>query len=112
MAERVKPYQDRRRWLLETINSEKSVDVLNSGFVFDYANFTGAKITVPFWGAGWCQLLSSDLRRMFKGRLLRRRTVGLSSGAWQPGFPKWVYSYSLSGIGHEAIAAAQEPSHG
>ncbi|CEE63205.1 conserved hypothetical protein [Xanthomonas citri pv. citri] len=79
------------------------MDVLNADFVERYAEATGARIKRSMWGAGWCSLLSDELRRMYKARLLQRVAVGLSSGSWQPGFPKWVYSYRLSGIGIEAL---------
>jgi hypothetical protein len=110
MAE-VKSYQDRRVWLLQEIHSEKSVDVLHSDFVNAYADFSGAAMRVAFWGAGWCPLLSADLRRMFKAGLLRRAATGMS-GNWQPGFPKWVYSYRLSAAGQDALAEAQAKREG
>lgn len=100
---KVKTYDVRRAWLLREMGKERRVDVLNADFVERYANATGARIKRAMWGSGWCSLLSDDLRRMYKARLLQRVAVGLSSGAWQPGFPKWVYSYRLSGIGIDAL---------
>lgn len=110
----VMPFVERRAWLLRTIAKERRVDVLNAELVEDYAEVTGAKLARSMWGAGWCPLLAKDLRELFKRRLLNRTAVGLNGGAWQPGFPKWVYSYRLSGIGRDAVAslsdAAADPS--
>lgn len=96
-------FQRRKRWLLEQIAERKRIDVLDAQFVQDYAAYTGMKLKGASWGAGWCAQLSLDLKQMMRLRLLTRVAVGLSSGAWQPGFPKWVYSYSLSGIGRDAL---------
>ena len=95
-------YKDRRAWLLRAIATEKFVDVLNTHFVDDYVNATGAKVIVMTWGANRCRLLSSDLMRMHNAGLLQKHRIGLGCN-WQPGFPKWVNSYSLPGIGKDEI---------
>ncbi len=96
-------YQARRAWLLQAVEAERFVDVLNAPFVARYADATGAAYKPSIVGAGWCRLLAADLRKMAAAGLLKKSRVGLSSGAWMPGFPKWVNSYSLSAYGRAAL---------
>lgn len=85
---------DRYRWLYARAAKERSgLDILFSDFVDQYAEATGAKLYFQMWGAHKCPQLGRDLAYMAKWRYLRRARIGLSSGAWQPGFPKWVWSY-------------------
>ena len=97
----VLPFNQRREWLLSEIAKEGRVDILNSNFVIGYADHTGAKYKPSFVGAGWCGLLSRDLARMAKLRLLKRQRCGLSAYEGGPGFPRWYYSYMFSPIGFE-----------
>ncbi len=99
----VLPFIQRREWLLSEIAKEGFVDILNSDFVIDYAEHTGANYKPSLVGAGWCGLLSRDLARMAKLRLLNRRRCGLSAYEGGPGFPRWYYSYSVSPIGFEFV---------
>lgn len=92
-------FEERKEWLLLAIRDKRQADVLDAEFVEDFAQWTGAKITMPVWGAGWCPTLSKDLGKLYRQKYLDRRATGLSSGAWQPGFPKWVYSYRLARLG-------------
>lgn len=100
MAERM-PYVDRRAWLLRRIAKEQHarVDVLNSDFVVDYAEHTGSKAVVQFFGAPRCPQLGADLGRMHREGYVKRATVGIGDGLSGQGFPKWVYSYRLSTFG-------------
>lgn len=108
-VERIVSYQQRKAWLLEQIAHQHSVDILNADLVASYADFTGAKYRPSIYGAGWCGLLSRDLARMTKARLLTRARVGLSAYNGGSGFPRWVYSYRLSGIGKEQIVRGHTP---
>ncbi len=100
---RVLPWGEREDWLLREIYEERFVDVLNKDFSDHYAQATGASVTPMTWGANKCALLTKDLARLAKLGFLKRTTCGLSSGAWQPGFPKWVYSYEISSSGRARI---------
>lgn len=93
-AYKVMPYADRRRWVLEWLRANKFADCMNRDFVEDFAEATRCKYVASPWGAGWCRQLTEDLLRMHREGDLRRWRVGLGS-AWQPGMPKWVWSYGL-----------------
>jgi hypothetical protein len=54
----------------------------------------GAKFEGVAWGADHCPQLGRDLTRLYKARKLTRFRIGLGQN-WQPGFPKWVWSYQL-----------------
>lgn len=88
-------FEERRRWLLRFMSRHGSVDVMNAGFVDAYVEFTGAKVDIMLWGANKCGLLSADLRRLHHSQTVERHRIGLGAN-WQPGFPKWVNSYSLT----------------
>ncbi len=73
-----------------------------------YVRATGAKVQLMTWGANRCRTLASDLARMHDRGWLKKSRVGLG-GNWQPGFPRWVNSYSLSGVGRDAFDAMTSP---
>lgn len=80
----------------DTLLKRGGVDILDSAFVDAYIEATEAPHTPTNWGAYKCPQLGRDLSKMYEMGILRRTRVGLSSGAWQPGFPKWVWSYRLT----------------
>lgn len=84
-----------RSWL-EQQGKYGRVDVLDSAFVCSYADATGAKSTLQFFGAPKCPQLGRDLGHLFKIGVLSRSATGLSAGDAAMGFPKWVWSYKLS----------------
>lgn len=91
------PVGQRREWLLQYIRARhprEGVDVLNRYFVDDYADATSAKVEIMMWGANRCPQLGRDLLSMYKVGQLERGRIGLA-GNWQPGFPKWVWSYRV-----------------
>ena len=84
-------------WIAEYIRDKTrgtGVDVLNSDFVDDYVEAFGLRVHIMMWGANKCPQLGRDLSAMTKCGYLKRSRVGLS-GNWQPGFPKWVWGYTL-----------------
>jgi hypothetical protein len=97
----MKPF-DRQAWILDWLRRRSTsttpyyVDVLNSDFVLDYVEATGAKCAVRFFGAPGCPQLGRDLGAMHAAYLLKRHATGLSPGDAAMGFPKWVYSYRLA----------------
>lgn len=90
----MKPQRDREEWILQETKKLGAVDILNADFVNRFADFSGSRLVFKCWGAHGCPQLSRDLSEMARKGLLRRQLVGLS-GAWQPGFPRWVYSYRI-----------------
>lgn len=70
------------------------VDILNSDFVDTYIAATKVRFKPTNWGAFKCPTLSADLLAMYRSGRLKRHRAGLA-GNWQPGFPKWVWSYRL-----------------
>ncbi len=70
------------------------VDVLNSDFVDDYLEATGAAFSPMMYGAHRCKQLGKDLAGLYKLGKLRRHTTGIEGLAGM-GFPRWVYAYYL-----------------
>lgn len=75
------------------IEENRFVDVLNSDFVDAYITAVHAKFKPTNWGAHKCPQLGLDLSSMARFSALKRSRIGLSVN-WQPGFPKWVWTYS------------------
>lgn len=69
-------------------------DVVNSDFVEDYIEATGARHWVQPYGAATCRQLGRDLSAMKRAGTLKRFRVGLQ-GMGGMGFPRWVWSYEL-----------------
>ena len=53
----------------------------------------GGKYKAKNWGAQPAFSAMKVLKEMYKQGLVSRSVVGLGKN-WQPGFPKWVYSYT------------------
>lgn len=89
---------DRHKWLLEYIKTNGPTDILNRKFIEDYVKATGTKFKPTYWGADKSPILGRDLAKMAKDKTLERYRCGLSGGIWQPGFPKWVWSYLVPSL--------------
>lgn len=92
---------ERQNWILAWLQKREElhgqverVDVLYSDFVIDYADATGAKCYVLFFGAPRCRQLGLDLAAMHAAGILERHTTGIEGMAGM-GFPRWVWSYHL-----------------
>ena len=93
-ADPVMARDERYAWIESYIRDHGGVDVLNRWFVEAYASATNMGVIPTCIGADIAPALGKDLAHMYKvGRLARVR-VGLS-GNWEPGFPKWVWSYDI-----------------
>lgn len=51
------------------------------------------------WGAQPVAQAMRDMADLAGDGILTRGRIGLGGGNWQPGFPKWVWSYSLASQG-------------
>lgn len=92
----MKTKAERHEWLKERIGKTPGgVDILDAVFVDDFVAFSGAAMVPKCFGAHGCPTLGRDLHEMWRNKVLTRGILGLSGGAWMPGFPKWVYSYDL-----------------
>lgn len=104
---------DRYAWIENHMRSDNllargGVDILASDFVDAYIEATNASFIPKNWGAHGCPQLGRDLAAMHEAGTLKRGRVGLSNGAWQPGFPKWVYVYRLNDHQPRSVSAADQ----
>ncbi|SEA29288.1 hypothetical protein [Marinobacterium iners] len=90
----VKPHH-RYKWILEWIKKKGTADILDSDFVYAYAEHFNPKVGIQPFGAPKCPQLSRDLGAMNKLRYLKRIPIGIADGLSYMGFPKWVYSYRI-----------------
>jgi hypothetical protein len=82
-------------FILGWLEYNHSINILDSNFIDTFSDVTGARIEPILFGPNKCKYASTTLSKMYKEKILTRRVVGLGSN-WQPGFPKWVYSYRLA----------------
>ncbi len=94
----MKNYNTRELWILKQIyeNYQHGVDILNYEFVDDFLTaFPKLKWEAKNWGAHSCPSLGRILKKLYDRNLLKRGTIGLGIN-WQPGFPRWVWTYALT----------------
>jgi hypothetical protein len=98
---RAMPAGERRSWLLrhfvEHQRKFEFFDILNEGFVDAYAGSTGGAVEPTMFGAHKCPQLGRDLAALARDGLLQRQSIGVHNMGM--GFPRWVYSYSLTELG-------------
>jgi hypothetical protein len=70
-----------------------------------HKQFPGFKRKETLWGAQPVARAMAALTKLHMERKISRVRIGLRN--WQPGFPKWVWSYS---IGSGQITTKQSPS--
>lgn len=80
----------------EYLRRESYVDALDQAFHEQFTARFGGKRNEVNWGAETNALAMLMLKRMYDMGMLERDVVTLDTG-WQPGFPRWVYGYSLKG---------------
>ena len=83
---------ERKKWLMAWVQKHRYADVLDSDLVDSYIAATNAKHKPTCWGAYKCPMLGRDLAALASCGALKRWRNGLR-GTWQPGFPRWVWSY-------------------
>lgn len=80
-------------WLKESYNL--SADSVNQSFHEAYhEKFPQFSFQPKCWGAQPVRQAMIDLSAMYNDGLIQRDIIPLG-GNWQPGFPKWVWSYTL-----------------
>lgn len=104
------PRDGRYEWLMAYIEKHGQVDILNSDLVDGYIAATKAKHVKTCWGAYHCPMLGRDLAHMARSGALESRRLGLSGGSWQPGFPKWVWTYR-AGLGAYLYQSKKETAN-
>lgn len=70
-----------------------SFSTLDSDFVDAYLDATNAPCQPMILGAHRCRMLAADMLELHKQGVLRKYTLG--NEGMGPGWPKWVYNYSL-----------------
>lgn len=87
--------QVKLNWLVNWMKENQRADVMNSKLVDEYEEEFKPKVDVMIYGANRCKDLGRTLSTGHKLGLFKRSAVGLTNGAWNVGFPKWVYVYEL-----------------
>lgn len=87
--------ESKKEFIKEYIRKRLSVDILDAEFVDAYIEKFQPKYKVKMFGANNCPELGQLLSTMYQAGELKRFACGLPKPNWQPGFPKWVYSYQL-----------------
>ena len=91
----MKTDNEKIEFIKDYIKKRLSVDILDADFVDAFIEKFNAPHRITIFGANKCPSLGKLLAEMSKNKILKRFPCGLSKPNWQPGFPKWVYSYQL-----------------
>lgn len=84
---------EQEQFILEWCDKSGGFDALTSDFHDAFHKRFGGKRHECFWGAQTVYKAMKLAKRMHDKGMLRRGRMGLSGGSWQPGLPKWVWSY-------------------
>lgn len=91
-----KTVEDQEKFVLEFVDKHGSLDVCNGDFHDAYhARFGGKRIHYRF-GAQPVPEAMARVKALYQRGVLSRAVISLGYN-WQPGFPKWVYSYFRPG---------------
>lgn len=83
-------------WFIRNyLEEHHSADSLNQEFHDLFTAKFGGKQTFKMWGAMPNRLAMSWLKNLYNQGILERYTITIPDA--EPGFPKWVYSYTLKG---------------
>jgi len=80
------------KWVLDYCRANPEVNALNGPAHDAFAAEFKAPLKIQIVGPNYCPRLMLRVRSLHKGGWLERFTIGISNG---PGWPKWVYTYSL-----------------
>jgi hypothetical protein len=82
---------EKTEFILDYVEKNMCADCLDSIFVDAYIKKFNPLHRITMFGANKIPELSGILSKMYKSNMLDR--VIIRNGNWQPGFPKWWYSY-------------------
>jgi len=87
---------ERHAFILDYLKREISASVVDQPFQDAYhLKFPFYKREFKVWGAMPVKQAQKDLAELERSGILERFRCSLGAN-WQPGFPKWVWSYSLA----------------
>jgi hypothetical protein len=94
----MKNISKKEEFIMEWLIQENHLDTLNTEFVDAYINAFSPPHKIMTFGANKCPELGRLLSSMYKRGIITRQSFGITNGAWQYGFPKWVWSYSIKSV--------------
>ena len=83
-----------RQFVIEYLRRNFEADACNQEFHDEFHALFGGARHETYWGAQTVYKAQRLLKAMADDGTLERYPVGLG-GNWQPGFPRWVYGYTL-----------------
>jgi len=84
---------DHQKFINEWLDAHYETSCVDQLFHEAFFKKFGGKYKSTNWGAQPVATAMCALKEMYKAGLLNRCIAGLGQN-WQPGFPKWVYSYN------------------
>lgn len=83
-----------RAWIVSFLQRETEVSAVHAEFHAAFATRFDLPTQPSVVGASVCRTAMRRLAHLASTGVLTRQRTPLGTG-WQPGFPRWVYSYSL-----------------
>lgn len=84
----------KQKFIIDYLGKNFSADVTDSKFHDAWHARFGGNRTIHNWGACPCPNSMVWLKKLYDQGILDRGIISLGEN-WQPGFPRWVYGYTL-----------------
>lgn len=85
----------KQRFIIDYLLANYSTDACDQLFHEKWTEQFGGKAKPVNWGASMSYSAQRWLKKLYDEGTLNRGIVTLGAN-WQPGFPKWVYGYTLA----------------
>jgi len=84
-----------RKFIITYLEENFSADATDEKFHTEFYERFGGKRKQTYWGAQTVYKAQKWLKKLYDEGTLDRGVINLGAN-WQPGFPRWVYGYTLS----------------
>lgn len=84
-----------RQFILAYLAKHTYTDACDQLFHDEFFLLFGGARHETFWGAQTVYKAQKLLKKMYDEGTLDRGSIGLGAN-WQPGFPRWVYTYAIN----------------
>lgn len=86
--------QKQKEFIIKYVKDNCCVSALDQKFHEEFYNKFKGKRHECYFGARTVYKAMRTIKELYKSNILERKLIGLSN--WQPGFPKWCYTYHIS----------------
>jgi len=86
-------FEEKSDWIIDYLEDSSGVSVVDQDFQEAYYKKFKVKRVIKMYGANPCPDAQKTLKKMYDAGEVRRARMSITGQL--PGFPKWVWVYSL-----------------